>query len=181
MKTYLKLVTLQIFTTCFDQYGHHQELKVMDDETVVLLRWCLFVNVWFSQCACVCSFLLCSTPCLVENNMYVVFLRTRPAVHAYRSHVSGNDVKFSEGEITLLICSWRYCIPTLTAGNDALLVSIINLCEQKSRETRRAIMSDTMTVYSCLALKSAWIISETQWCNMLEYDNLVFGYVAIEI
>jgi hypothetical protein len=31
------LVTLQILTTCFDQYGHHQVLKFLGEETAVLL------------------------------------------------------------------------------------------------------------------------------------------------
>jgi hypothetical protein len=48
----------------FAQCGHHQVLQVVGEETAVLLCWCLVVDVWFSQCACVYSFLLCSH-CLV--------------------------------------------------------------------------------------------------------------------
>jgi hypothetical protein len=51
--------------TYFNWIGHDQVLKVVGDETAVLLCWCLVVDiqVWFPWCACMYSSLPCYVPC----------------------------------------------------------------------------------------------------------------------
>jgi hypothetical protein len=48
----------------FYRSGHHQVLIVVGEETAVFLRRYLVADIWFPECICMYSFLLC----------YVMFL-----------------------------------------------------------------------------------------------------------
>jgi hypothetical protein len=45
LKNLLRLFTLKFYTTCFDQCGHHQVLKIMDEETAVFRMVASVVNI----------------------------------------------------------------------------------------------------------------------------------------
>jgi hypothetical protein len=71
----------KFFTSCFDQYGHHQVFKIVVEETaLLLLSWLgiLFFNVWSPLYTCVFQAMGCSSCCVV---LCVFFTRN---THAHR-------------------------------------------------------------------------------------------------
>jgi hypothetical protein len=95
-----------LFTSCFDQYGHHQVFKIILEKTAVHLLSCLqflFFNAWSPLCACAFQVTGCSSCCVVLCVFFTWNTHAHKGDHTLKINNRSHDKRSTAVSSTIIL------------------------------------------------------------------------------